>query len=74
MSKEVLLSKFKGALVGAVLGDCIGAVFECLWASSNAVEKVLKSIDELESDYDPKTGNVTQTLSLTNPGRDFRNY
>lgn len=55
MSKEVLLSKFKGALVGAVLGDCIGAVFECLWASSNAVEKVLKSIDELESDYDPKT-------------------
>ncbi|XP_056004434.1 ADP-ribosylhydrolase ARH3-like [Ostrea edulis] len=51
MSGESLLSKFKGALVGAVLGDCIGSVFEGLWARSIAVEKVLKSIDKLESEF-----------------------
>lgn len=56
MSKNVLLSKFKGALVGAVLGDCIGSEFEGLWAKSIGVEKVLKSIGKLESEYDPATG------------------
>lgn len=55
MSKNVLLSKFKGALVGAVLGDCIGSEFEGLWAKSIGVEKVLKSIGKLESEYDPAT-------------------
>lgn len=59
MSGESLLSKFKGALVGAVLGDCIGSVFEGLWARSIAVEKVLKSIDKLESEFGNHSGNET---------------
>ena len=29
--KASLLSKFKGALVGAVVGDCLGAPFEASW-------------------------------------------
>lgn len=58
MSKNVLLSKFKGALVGALLGDCIGSEFEGLWAKSIGVEKVLKSIGKLESEYDPATGII----------------
>lgn len=58
MSKNVLLSKFRGALVGAVLGDCIGSEFEGLWAKSIGVEKVLKSIGKLESEYDPATGII----------------
>ncbi|XP_061171393.1 ADP-ribosylhydrolase ARH3-like [Saccostrea echinata] len=48
MSGETLLLKFKGALVGAVLGDCIGSTFEGLWAKSIAIEKVLKKVDKVE--------------------------
>ena len=29
--KTSLLSKFKGSLVGAVVGDCLGAPFEASW-------------------------------------------
>ncbi|XP_062566072.1 ADP-ribosylhydrolase ARH3-like [Saccostrea cucullata] len=50
MSGETLISKFKGALVGAVLGDCIGSIFEGLWAKSIAIEKVLKKVDKVESE------------------------
>jgi ADP-ribosylglycohydrolase len=52
MSCESLLSKFKGALVGAVVGDCIGSVFEGYWGKGFAVEKVLRlSIEKLETEY-----------------------
>ena len=63
ISKEVLLSKFKGALVGAVLGDCIGSLFEGLWAKSIQVEKVLQNIGQLESAYDAEKGTVILPVS-----------
>lgn len=44
------LSKFQGALVGAVVGDCIGAIFESLWAKTIHPNKVLKAIENLETD------------------------
>lgn len=64
ISKEVLLSKFKGALVGAVLGDCIGSLFEGLWAKSIQVEKVLQNIGQLESAYDAEKGNYMIDLQI----------
>ena len=64
ISKEVLLSKFKGALVGAVLGDCIGSLFEGLWAKSIQVEKVLQNIGQLESAYDAEKGIHLQIVFM----------
>lgn len=52
MLKNVFFLKFKGVLVGVVLGDCIGLEFEGLWVKSIGVEKVLKSIGKLELEYD----------------------
>lgn len=44
-----LLSRFQGALVGAVVGDCIGAVFEGLWAPGIATEKILRQVKKIET-------------------------
>ncbi|XP_033756833.1 ADP-ribose glycohydrolase ARH3-like isoform X2 [Pecten maximus] len=37
-----LLSRFRGCLAGAVIGDCVGSVFEGLWADSIELTKILK--------------------------------
>lgn len=44
-----LLSRFQGSLVGAVTGDCIGAVFERLWARTIEPEKVKKVVDKIDT-------------------------
>ncbi|XP_069140131.1 ADP-ribosylhydrolase ARH3-like isoform X2 [Argopecten irradians] len=36
-----LLSRFRGCLAGAVIGDCFGADFETLWADSIEITKIL---------------------------------
>ena len=38
-----LLAKFQGALVGAVIGDCLGALFEL--SPTVSLESVLEIID-----------------------------
>lgn len=43
------LSKFQGTLVGAVVGDCIGAIFENLWAKTINPNKVIGAIENLET-------------------------
>ncbi|KAJ8316997.1 hypothetical protein KUTeg_004901 [Tegillarca granosa] len=44
-----LLSRFQGSLVGAVVGDCIGAVFEGLWVPGIAIEKILRLVKKIET-------------------------
>jgi hypothetical protein len=44
-----ILSKFQGALVGAVIGDCIGAVFEHLWAETISPDKVKAAVERVEA-------------------------
>ena len=39
-----LLSRYKGCLVGGVIGDCVGQVFEGLWNGPVSIEKVLKDV------------------------------
>jgi len=43
-----ILSKFQGALVGAVIGDYIGAVFEHLWAKTISPDKVKAAVERVE--------------------------
>ena len=45
--KISLLSKFKGALVGAVVGDCLGAPFEASWDVK--LEAVKRFFSQLQS-------------------------
>jgi len=44
-----ILSKFQGALVGAVIGDYIGAVFEHLWAKTISPDKVKAAVERVEA-------------------------
>ncbi|XP_045190282.2 ADP-ribosylhydrolase ARH3-like [Mercenaria mercenaria] len=47
-----MLQKFQGTLVGAIVGDCIGSVFEGLsWASVVGTEKVVKLVEKIEDDH-----------------------
>ena len=41
------LSRFQGCLVGAVVGDCIGAVFEVIWGPV-ALKPILQEVQDLE--------------------------
>lgn len=45
----LLLSRFQGCLAGAVIGDCIGAVFEGFWADSIAIEKILEEVNKIST-------------------------
>ena len=36
------LSRFQGSLVGAVVGDCIGAVFEGGWFDNVELDRIVK--------------------------------
>ena len=45
--KTSLLSKFKGALVGAAVGDCLGAPFEASWDVK--LEAVKRFFSKLQS-------------------------
>ena len=45
-----MLSRFQGSLVGAIVGDCIGSVFEGYdWSVAIGTERVLKLIGKLEN-------------------------
>lgn len=48
MDKIALQSKFKGCLMGALLGDCLGAPFEGDPLSRGAVKVVQNYFDKLE--------------------------
>lgn len=43
------LSRFQGSLVGGVVGDCIGAVFEGGWFERVEIEDVLKVTRKIQS-------------------------
>ena len=40
------LDKFKGCLVGAVIGDCLGAPVECQWWGGIPAERVEKRFED----------------------------
>lgn len=42
------LSRFQGSLVGAVVGDCIGAVFEGGWFQSVELDRIYKLSSTIE--------------------------
>ena len=44
-----LLQRFQGSVVGGVVGDCVGAVFEVLWGTYIGTEKVLGLVRKIES-------------------------
>ncbi|XP_041369976.1 ADP-ribose glycohydrolase ARH3-like [Gigantopelta aegis] len=44
------LSRFQGSLVGAVVGDCIGGVFESIWGPV-ALRPILRQVEDLEQNY-----------------------
>lgn len=50
-----MLNKFQGSLVGGIVGDCIGAVFEGFsWASVVGLEKVLTLAKKVEEKHKNK--------------------
>jgi len=42
------LQKFQGSLVGAVLGDCIGAVYEGSWSDSIELNSIIDLVTSIE--------------------------
>ncbi|XP_052772912.1 ADP-ribosylhydrolase ARH3-like [Mya arenaria] len=50
------LTKFQGSLVGAVLGDCIGALFEGEWFNKIEMNKILKEVAKIEHAKSSQTG------------------
>ncbi|KAL3863996.1 hypothetical protein ACJMK2_005712 [Sinanodonta woodiana] len=44
------ISRFHGSLVGAVVGDCIGAVFEEAWLPGINIDRVLRQVEKIEAD------------------------
>ncbi|KAL4231464.1 ADP-ribose glycohydrolase ARH3 [Mactra antiquata] len=57
------LSRFQGALVGGVIGDCLGSEFEALWGQKIGIGKVMSFIMKVEDDY-VKTGNKKHRRNL----------
>jgi len=49
-----LLSKFKGSMLGALVGDCVGAKYEALWAPVAFEE--LKRLHQFLCNADPPPG------------------
>ena len=43
-----MLLKYQGSVVGGVVGDCVGAVFEGLWGSFIGLDKVLKLVNKIQ--------------------------
>lgn len=66
------LSRFRGSLVGAVLGDCIGAIYEC--EGNVKLKDVLKTVKDLETSWClyHNTDFVTSKRSVTFLKRTFR--
>ena len=62
--KISLLSKFKGALVGAVVGDCLGAPFEASWDVK--LEAVKRFFSQLQSrGISTSHGQISEQCVLT---------
>ena len=60
-----LLSRYQGSVVGGVVGDCIGAIFEVLWTPGIKIENVLvmtKKIEDGKYPYQTKS-NVDRTFT-----------
>ncbi|XP_046342813.2 ADP-ribosylhydrolase ARH3-like isoform X2 [Haliotis rufescens] len=58
------LSRFRGSLVGAVLGDCIGAIYEC--EGNVKLKDVLKTVKDLETNFKKlKDGEKLELLPFT---------
>jgi hypothetical protein len=55
-----LLGRFQGSLVGAIVGDCIGAVFEGFdWSTVVGTDRVLKLVEKIE------TGNLSDIMIIS---------
>lgn len=57
-ARPVMLSRFRGAMVGAVLGDCVGGEFE--GAVDVPMDRVLQHLNMLE---DETRGDGEQTIT-----------
>ncbi|XP_046552646.1 ADP-ribose glycohydrolase ARH3-like [Haliotis rubra] len=58
------LSRFRGSLVGAVLGDCIGAIYEC--EGNVKLKDVLKTVKDIETRYkELEDGKKLELLPFT---------
>ena len=44
-----LLLRYQGSVVGGVVGDCVGAVFEGLWGAFIGLDKVLKLVNKIQA-------------------------
>lgn len=53
-----LLQRFQGALVGAVIGDCIGGVYEGDWGSFIGMGKVLQLVNKIKTAHDDSPGEA----------------
>ena len=45
----MLVNKFKGAMIGGLVGDCLGATFEMKYENMIPVKKITKFLDEVKA-------------------------
>ena len=50
VNKTCLLAKFRGALVGAVIGDCLGAAFEGYDVKTEALIDYFSNLEKQKGD------------------------
>ena len=62
-----LLLKFQGSVVGGVIGDCVGAVYEGMWVIG--LEKTLKLVNKIQAGNSAKILLFAFTSNLTNCDR-----
>ena len=46
---KMLVNKFKGAMIGGLVGDCLGATFEMKYENMIPVKKITKFLDEVKA-------------------------
>ncbi|XP_021348627.1 poly(ADP-ribose) glycohydrolase ARH3-like isoform X2 [Mizuhopecten yessoensis] len=61
-----LLSRYRGCLAGAVIGDCVGAVFEGAWADSIAIVKIIKEDEKIREAEKRKRENENPDGEVSN--------
>ena len=63
-----LLQRFQGSIVGGVIGDCVGAVYEEMWGSFIGLEKVLGLIRKLQTGIKYSSTILRKILEIIVPG------
>lgn len=69
MEKKLIKSKFRGSLLGALLGDCLGSPFEGEIMTKGAKLTLKKYFDKLEgpfflAPFKPYTDDTAMTISI----------